>query len=132
MGVFVKPEVRRYPFKYQDVEFWIEVKRRLTTGELKRMQSAGIVDVQASRTQSPDEARLGLDMARLSLARCEAYLVDWNLTDDNGKTQPVTRATIEALDPDVFDLIDKLLDEHVTAQEKEKNAPRPVPNSTPS
>jgi hypothetical protein len=54
------------------------------------------------------------------------YLLDWNLADEDGKTVPIVgqpsakRDALGALDLSVFTEIRRVIDAHVTAQEKKR------------
>lgn len=121
---FVLPESVRLPLSDGD---WIEVKRKLTSGELRRMQGAGFV--YARDPEKPEGYTVEIDNHRLSTARVATYLVDWSFVDDQDKPvklldDPRGRLQqIDALDPDTLDEIDKAIDAHLEAQAKEKESP---------
>lgn len=107
---FTAPDGTSHPF-------WIRVKRRLNVGERRRLQTAGWRGVRPGR-----EAEVAVDWEATSFARTQAYLLEWSLTGDDGTRMPITREGIEALDEDVFAVIERALSEHVEAMEQEKKA----------
>jgi hypothetical protein len=102
--------------------FWVKVKKHLTVGEQRRMQK------QVSFVTSPLQGKGGqaaepeakLEWTEYSFARCQAYIVDWSLADENDKKLPVTRQTMESLHTELFELIDNAVDDHETAMREEK------------
>ena len=91
---FVPPDTQRVfldPEK-QDPEKddWIELKKELTVGEKRDMDSAGLGGIDARQdgsdgkaavdTKQQPDARINVNWSRFSLARTIAYLHDWNAT----------------------------------------------------
>ena len=138
----VTPETDRYELELGGHAFWIEIKRDLTEGELRRVQTAGFQRLTGLGEQT-QPARLGeparemqviVDWTQLSYARTLAYLVDWSLSDDKGNKLPLEpasrkRDTIEQLRPEVCKAIEEAITAHVERRELEKKAttgePRP-------
>lgn len=98
--------------------YWIEVKKRLSVGEERYVmaQALGAVNVQDG-TRKPNLEVLGM-------GEVAAYLVDWNFTDVKGKPVPIDSeaaklAAIKGLDDETYDEIDKAIDAHKAAMERE-------------
>jgi hypothetical protein len=106
---FVTPETVRLPLSDGD---WIEVKKRLTNGERRSLNTAALGK---SMPIGQDVAEVAVDFAELGTARALIYIVDWSFEDD-GHRVPVSRAAYLALDEPTADEIDKALDIHITAQ----------------
>ncbi len=117
MSPFVKPETVKLDLGWDN--HFIVVRKRLAVGAVKELQSAGIK--YAGQDGKSGEPIIGLDMPKMALARVTAYVVDWSFRSDDNKPIKVTPQAIQNLNPEVFDLIDARLDEHVTAQDAEKN-----------
>lgn len=102
---------------------WIDVKRRLNTGEVRAKYTRMYTVAAADGTKRLDPMQTGMSLV-------VAYLMDWSFTDDDGKpvsishlTQsddPVAKADLarilDNLDPDSFGEIAAAIDEHETAQ----------------
>jgi hypothetical protein len=116
----VKPEpVRLEGLFWQGHEFWLEVKRRLTEGERRRMSTAGFRSVSGPGTPERP-GRIGEQV--LSYTRTLTYLLDWSLLDERGNKLALTRDTLEQLDPDFYAAVEAALNEHVERMEQEKKA----------
>jgi hypothetical protein len=113
---FVKPETRTL---HLDDGETIVVRRRLNAGEqramFQRMYVAGV------------DGRLKVNPLGTAMATVTAFLLDWSLCDDDG--QPVAIAglspddlvpMLDALDPDVFSEIRRVIDAHADAQEQQR------------
>ena len=108
---FVIPEVVRLDLSDGD---WIEVKRRLTNGERRRLNTAGLSKSLLIGGDASNE--VDIDFAEFGTARALTYIVDWSFRDGNGLRVEVTREAYESLDEETADEIDKALDAHVEAQ----------------
>lgn len=124
----VKPDEIKVDLVWNGEPFWIRIKKRLTTGEHRRTQIGGWRSVSTNRPRGsgpadPDATpEINIDWKVQGFTRAATYLIDWSLADDTDKKLPLTQDTIEALDPDVFELIENAITAHVTAMEEEKKA----------
>jgi len=107
---FVTPETVRLSLSDGD---WIEVKRRLTNGEARRLSTAGLAK---SMAMGGETKEVGVDWAEFSLARAATWIVEWSFEDD-GRRVPFSREALETLDEATAAEIDAALDEHVKALE---------------
>jgi hypothetical protein len=116
----VQPEDVRveliWTFNGTERPLWIQLKKYLTVGENKRMLKSisnvtSKIGVRGEQSSVP-EARF--EWTDYSFARCQAYLLDWSLSDDDGNKMEITRDTLESLHQEVFDLIDNAIDKHET------------------
>lgn len=108
--------------------FWVTIKKRLTVGETKYVNTAGMKSVSGFQSKpgvadADREMSMQIDWKRQGLARAEMYIVAWSLADEHGTPLAVNRDIIEALSPEVFDVIENGITGHVVAMEKEKKAP---------
>lgn len=110
---FQTPDIVRLPLSDDD---WVEVKKRLSGGEARRMSAAAFTDVSPGN----GDGKIGVNFATLSLARLKFYLVDWSFTDANDKPRKLTPDAIEALDEDTMKEIEDALDAHIKATAEEK------------
>jgi hypothetical protein len=123
---FEKSDIVRLPLADED---WIEVKHRLSGGELRRMSAAAFRDVQQTAVPG-DSPRIGVDFGTLSLARTKAYLKDWSFRDKDDKPVKVTPEAVEALDDETLKEIEKALDAHILSVEAEVKARSGEPASS--
>lgn len=113
-GAFVTGEPVRLDLGAGD---WIEVKAMLSFGERQRLLGSLL---RASVGEAGGTPSVAVDMAEAAIAKVAAWLVDWNLKDDDGRAVPLSRAAIEHLDPAVADAITALIDAHAAAVERGK------------
>lgn len=113
---------------------WIEVRRRLNTGEYR---------ARLTRTyQKVGNGDLQLDRIGVGLATVTAYLLDWSLTDDRDKPVVIEGLSIEDLtrvldnlDVDTFGEILDAIEAHETtmdAAKKSQDGATPSPAISPS
>jgi hypothetical protein len=94
--------------------YWIDVKKELNVGELR---SAG--QAAAGAVNPEGWFRPNLEMA--GLAQIVAYLIDWNLTDAQGKVPPIEGndaaklAAIKAMPQRLLNLLDSAIEQHILA-----------------
>jgi hypothetical protein len=137
---FVEPEEEKIELVWKDGgverDFWIMVKKRLTIGESRRMLKS--ISKVASKLKTADREaeapEAQFDWTEYSFARAMTYMLDWSLCDDKGNKMQLTRGNIESLHQDVFDIIDKAIDQHDTnvadRESKKANAGGPTPKPT--
>ena len=104
-------------------ERWIEVKKRLSYGEQKRLEASAFTHLRANGAD-PGDALYGLALDRYHVERVLAYVVGWNAVDEDGRKVEITRATVEALDEEVADAINAALDAWVGALTEAKLDPK--------
>lgn len=118
MSRFIRPQVVRVPLKSGGD--WIEIKRRLNTGEyrerLARMSVAVDGDLHVNRLQ-------------IGMSTVTAYLLDWSLTDDDGRPVVIRglsaddlMAVLDNLEPEAFGEILKAIEDHEAAMDAERAA----------
>lgn len=102
MSRFVKPETCVLTLKNGDT---LIVKKRLNRGEKAAMFSA---------MRGPGDE--GFNPAAVGLARVLAYLIDWNLQDENTPLRNLSDAErtpiLNSLDPEFFREVVVAIDEH--------------------
>jgi hypothetical protein len=110
MGWFANvTDRRRYDVMIEgEVIGWVELRQELSVGE--RRQAFG--NAIKGQTQLADgNVRTEYDHAKLSFGLVVAYLSEWSekgdLTDYG-----VRASAVEALSPDVYDAIEKIVDKH--------------------
>ncbi len=123
MSRFPKPETTVLTLKNGDT---ITVRRRLNAGETRaayaRMYLAGV------------DGTLRANPLQTGIARCTAFLLDWSLTDDDGKPVVIRGVGVEeltsaldSLDMESFVEIREAIEAHeaaqLTAREQEKKDP---------
>lgn len=116
---FVAPESKQYTLK--NGKDWIVVKKELSVGEDRRYRTRGMRGM--SGMAAADEKKgverdikIDIEWDVLSIARVEAYLVDWS------EKRAVTREAIEALAKEDFEEIDQIIQDHIKAMDEEKKA----------
>lgn len=127
----IRPEEKTIDLEWPDapggvpVKFWIKVKKRLTVGEDRRIQTAGwkgVANFGGGRDAKGEERspEINIDWRAQSFARTEVYLTDWSLEDDEHVKLPLTLDTIESLDPSIFSIIERAITAHVESLAEEK------------
>ena len=118
---FVKPEAIRLPLSNGD---WIDVKKRLNTGETRRLFARMARDIRPGEKYSFNPEQIGL-------AKVLEYLLAWSFTDDARPVPYSLEMSVEQreglignLDPDDFVEIREAIEAHEEriseAREKEK------------
>lgn len=138
----VTPETDRLDVEILGEQCWIEVKRDLTIGEQKRVDTSGFRGMTGfgktddepgsiAEQERKQQTEISIDWRGQTFARTLTYLVDWSLADDKGNKLPCTgaagRATIEALHQDVYAAIEKAINEHVERRTREKKVKSGTP-----
>jgi hypothetical protein len=126
MSRFVKPEIVRIPLSGGD---WIEIKRRLTAGETKRVQARMLKNSYAGE-------KMEIDFEMAEVSQVIEYLADWSFVDEAGQpvkirdTAPEYMAgAVRSLDPDTFREIVEAIAAHEKTLEEEKK-PRATVNAS--
>lgn len=116
MSRFVRPETKTIQISNGD---WLLVKKRLSAGEQRAT---------FSRLYTPSlDGDMRVNPIQVGLAQIVAYLLDWSLTDDEGK-QVVIRdksaddvtAILDNLDPESFAEIREAIEQHEEAMRDER------------
>lgn len=116
---FTKPEVDRISLSDGA---WIEVKHDLNTGELKKLEAAGL----KPPAQVGDRVINPIDWERYELERAMIFLTDWNAKDANDKPVPLTINALRALDVESFDEINQAIAAHTMKRATEKKLEKEV------
>lgn len=87
---------------------WIEIKRELTAGEQRRMFAKMV------RDYAPDGRAL-LDPEQVGYAKVCTYLLDWDLTGQDGKAVPISDSAIDNLDVPMYEEIRRAIETHEAA-----------------
>lgn len=104
---------------------WIEVKKRLTHGEVQALRFNSWGKIGMKFDDNADAPEMVLDMALANNMRMLTWICAWGLVDENDRPVAVTLEAIEALDPDVASEIDQVLTAHIAEMEALKNALTP-------
>lgn len=116
MNRFVRPETAVLTISQGDT---LTVKRRLNAGEQRamfaQMYTAG---VDGAMRANPMQSGVALVLA---------YLLDWSLVDESGKTVPIrdqpyatVKAALDALDPLSFAEVRQAIEQHDAAMDAER------------
>lgn len=130
MSSFVRPDTTRLDLSDGK---WVEVRSQLSYGERMNLAKQSVV-----AKPGPDGQYVGvIDVAAYHVARMREYLTDWNLSDDSGKTVPLSPAAINNLTEAAAGEINEALDRHLASEESKKartpTTPAPAPTtSTPT
>lgn len=127
----VRPDEDVVNLEWEGEKFWVKLKRRLTVGEDRRVQTSGWRGLQPSSSGKNENPEIKIDWQAQAFARVEAYLTDWSLEDDDRKKLVLSHDMIEALEPGVFKVIEDAVNRHVEAAGKEKKvmSGEPVPSA---
>lgn len=104
---FVAPDEVRLSISDGD---WIDVKKRLNTGEQRR------VFAKMARDMVPGE-KVHLNPEQVGMAKVLEYLLRWSFKDDAGKPVALNAEAIGNLDIDTFDEIRSAIETHEDAQD---------------
>lgn len=110
MGDFVRPEVVRLSLTNGR---WVDVKKRLTAGEARKMYGRLIKDL------TPGEAP-HLDPEYVGLTKLLAYVIGWSFVDDGGRPVPFSPAALDNTDPDLYAEMIQAVDAHIAVQDAER------------
>lgn len=117
-------EVDRIPLTDGD---WIEVKRDLNNGDLKRLEEAGLAP---PVRLSDGSVTRPIDWSRYEIERAAIFLEDWSFRGPDDKPVPLKNgngvmvAALKAIDPESFDEINAAILTHTVARAAEKKALR--------
>jgi hypothetical protein len=106
----VRPEIVRLALSGDD---WLEVKKRLNTGEHRTMINA---------QYKTSGAQFTVDLDQMGLSKVMAYAVAWSFIGLDGQPLPLTIDTIRAIDPETFAEVLSAIDAHDAAQDAARSA----------
>jgi len=120
--------------------YWIDLKEELSAGERRYSQGAALRSMrfQAPREGHvrPTETELMFDSVAAMTARAFVFLSNWSIVDASGRIAKLSAENIGNLKENVFEEIDKKIDEHediMKAEQSEKNVALLVePAKTPT
>lgn len=135
MSRFVRPETTTLPISSGE---FLTVKAYLTEGEQRAAYSAMYRGGHSNGDGSPPR----INPQEVGIAMVLAFLVDWTVTDDEGRQvlirdQPaeIVRAALDQLYPDEFDEIQTAIREHearqLAARQEKKRTPPGARGSDP-
>ena len=117
-GQFVNAVTVRLPLVGVEDERWIEIRSMLPVGLQKKIEASGVKNYSPSGDK--DVKTFGVDLSAFSFTRTLAYVTDWNLVDQDGRSVPFTEAAMLALDGEVYEAIETAITGHIEAQAAEK------------
>lgn len=103
---------------------WIDVREELSVGQEREMYKKS---VKGQTTLESGEVRTDLDIKELSFAKVQAYLADWNATNDEGKSVEVCEDAIRGMDYAAYALIENAVIAHEKDIESKKKGPAQKP-----
>jgi len=113
MSRFVRPDTVRLPISNND---WLLVKKQLTAGEQRQVFARLMKPFHPGANAA---ASLEVDPLQASLSTVLGYLVDWSLTDEDGRVVEIKGkrledviAVLDALDMDSFTEIQQAIQAH--------------------
>jgi len=112
---FVVPTVVRHELSESD---WCELKGRLTYLESQKLSAAAFGGMRPA--VGDEQPEFTFNAASYALAQLEAWIVDWSFQGPDGRTVPVNRDSLSALDEETADELIKAIARHsgVIADEK--------------
>lgn len=105
--------VEEIPLSYGGRDFKIFLKRELTVGEQRSIDTSGFRSVAGLTGKQDAEPEIMVDFKRQSFAKTVAYLVDWTLSDDLGNKMPLGEDSVRSLRPAVYKVIEDAVKAHV-------------------
>jgi hypothetical protein len=126
---FVGTDTQKYPLSEEGE--WIVIKKQLNNGEKKQEDEAGIVHKAVG-----DKIFRSVDWGLYEMLRATIWLTAWHIHDSEGNVPPLCLESIQALDPVVFEEINKVIFTHRQKVEDAKkvllNPKAEGPNSIPT
>ncbi len=110
-------DVEKLPLSDGD---WIEVKRDLNNGDVKKLEVAG----QKPPTMVDGQVVYPIDWEVYEIERDLIYITDWSLTGLDDKVLKVGRDALRAITPEDFQEIHDAITKHVMSRRQVKNAAR--------
>ena len=123
MEFFATVATEKVPIFGGDSGFWIEVKKELSAGDSKRLALAALKGVRKSASDDEGSQAFDLDLEVAAFNKVALYLVDWNVSDANGKSVEIDTPkkkldALKNLKPSVLAEIEKAIDLFLAGQEK--------------
>lgn len=111
---------------------WIEVRKKLNTGEQKRLDEVGKV----APVMVGGKIIFPIDWAVYEVDRAAIWLLDWSIKDAADKPVALSVDAIRALDPDDFEEINTAIVNHMAKVKTESDAKKAsrailIPTLTP-
>jgi hypothetical protein len=98
---------------------WVRIRPRLSWGDRQAIRGAGI----SSRFRKGAEIETTANFEAMNIGMLLCGIVEWNLTDSDGKLMPVSRESIGALDEATGDaILMKMGDLYRAITEESKNS----------
>lgn len=130
MSRFVRPETVRLDISNGD---WLLVKKRLNAGEQRQVYARLMKPVTGTLAGGASQT-FELDPVKATLSNILGYLLDWSLTDDEGKpvvirgkSETEIIAALDALEGESFAEIQRAIADHETAVADARRAAEAVP-----
>lgn len=105
---FVPPEVVRLELSDGD---WLDVKKRLTAGETRR------VFTRLVKTYTAGD-KINLDPELVGKTKILEYVIGWSFVDRSGIVVPFSESAIDSLDEDTYREIGEAIEQHEDGQTK--------------
>jgi hypothetical protein len=120
MGNFwvVMPEVVRQTLTFRDREFWLDLKKELTTGEAKKIEMFSFM--RGRKVEGADDVELNVDWADVVFMKVKTWIADWSLADDDKKKMPLTVESLRAMKSPLFIIIENAVDAHARSVSEEE------------
>lgn len=110
-------ELLEYVAWYEELGYWIEIKKRLNALEVRRVMEGQLKD-----TALGEKAHVNL--AKVGVTKVLQYLLTWNIPGADGQIEQVTEAALDNIDPDHYNAIVRAIDQYDEAQESARRAAR--------
>jgi hypothetical protein len=101
----------RKRYELPEIGGWIELRQELSIGEERNIYAQAI---KGHVPLKDDEVRIEYDRAKLSFGQTLAYLVDWS------ESQEINASSVQALKPEIYNVIEKCVQTHVEGLEKKE------------
>ena len=101
---------------------WLTLKRELSVGEHRAMlrKISSVTQRVNPGVRGAQDIEARHEWTEYSMARFEAYIIDWSLAHEPESKLSPTRASFEKLHRDIAELIDNAVDAHERAVSEEK------------
>ncbi len=123
-------------------EFWVRMKRRASYGDNRAAQSAMLqVSAAPQQPQQPNGQQLNgnapqmvtdVEIGEYLGTLTVRLIVEWNITDVEGKLLPITLPNLDRLDPEDGDFLSAEAQKRVGGRAPEQQAPFGKPSGPPA
>lgn len=104
-----------------EIDGWIEVREELSIGEERNVFAGAI---RGQTTMADGLVRTDYDHQKVTFGMVVSHLTDWSARDEHDKPVPLSEDAIHALEPSVYNAIEKAVNAHAEQVRAAKKIPQ--------